>query len=161
LRKKQFLLEEGDTCTHECFVNNGCLRMYHLDNKGQEHIMQFAVADWWIGDPHSFLTGLPSTYFIDALAESEVLLIEKKQLEELYTRVPKFERYFRIGFQNSYTALQRRILAGLSQSVEEKYLDFIDRYADIEQKVPQRQVASYLGITPESLSRIRKQLAGK
>ena len=161
LRKKQYLLEEGEVCTHECFVNSGCLRMYHLNDKGQEHIVQFAVADWWIGDQYSFLTGLPSAYFIDALEESEVLLIEKNKLEELYTAVPKFERFFRIAFQNSYVALQRRILAGLSQSAEEKYLDFLNRYPDIEQKVPQHQVASYLGITPESLSRIRKQLSGK
>jgi CRP-like cAMP-binding protein len=161
MRKKQFLLEESEVCNHECFVNSGCLRMYNLNNKGQEHIIQFAVADWWIADQYSFLTGLPSVYFIDALEESEVLLIEKKQLEQLYTRVPKFERFFRIAFQNSYVALQRRILAGLSQTAEEKYLDFINRYADIERKIPQRQIASYLGITPESLSRIRKQLPRK
>lgn len=161
LRKKQFLLEEGEVCTRECFVNNGCLRMYTLNEKGQEHIMQFATADWWIGDQYSFLTGEPSAYFIDALEESEVLLIEKDKLEQLYTRVPAFERFFRIAFQNSYVALQRRILAGLSQTAEEKYLDFMNRYPDLEQKIPQHQVASYLGITPESLSRIRKQLAGK
>ncbi|MES1225469.1 MAG: Crp/Fnr family transcriptional regulator [Bacteroidota bacterium] len=161
LRKKQFLLEEGGICNHECFVNSGCLRMYHLDDKAQEHIIQFAVSDWWIGDQYSFLTGLPSVYFIDAMEESEVLLIEKKHLEDLYARVPKFERFFRIAFQNSYVSLQRRILAGLSQTAEEKYIDFINRYADIEQKVSQRQIASYLGITPESLSRVRKQLARK
>jgi len=161
LRKKQFLLEEGEVCSHECFVNSGCLRMYKLNEKGQEHIIQFAVTDWWIGDQYSFLTGEPSGYFIDALEESEVLLIEKNRLEQVYERVPKFERFFRIAFQNSYVALQRRILAGLSQTAEEKYLDFINRYPELEQKIPQHQVASYLGITPESLSRIRKQLAGK
>jgi CRP-like cAMP-binding protein len=161
LRKKQFLLEEGEVCTHECFINSGCLRMYNLNDKGQEHIIQFGVADWWIGDQYSFLTGLPSIYFIDALEDSELLLIGKTQLEQLYADVPKFERFFRIAFQNSYVALQRRILAGLSRTAEEKYLDFINRYANIEQKVPQHQVASYLGITPESLSRVRKQLAGR
>lgn len=161
LRKKQFLLEEGAICSRECFVNSGCLRMYMLNEKGQEHIIQFATADWWIGDQYSFLTGEPSAYFIDALEESEVLLIEKDKLEQLYIQVPKFERFFRIAFQNSYVALQRRILAGLSQTAEEKYLDFLNRYPDLEQKLPQHQVASYLGITPESLSRIRKQLAGK
>lgn len=161
LRKKQFLLEEGEPCTHECFVNSGCLRMYKLNEKGQEHLIQFAVADWWIGDQYSFLTGDPSGFFIDALEASDVLLIEKQKLEQLYEQVPRFERFFRIAFQNSYVALQRRILAGLSQTAEEKYLDFIKRYPDLEQKIPQYQVASYLGITPESLSRIRKQLAGK
>jgi CRP-like cAMP-binding protein len=161
LRKKQFLLEEGGVCNHECFVNSGCLRMYKLNEKGQEHIIQFAVTDWWICDQYSFLTSEPSEYFIDALEESEVLLIEKTRLEQLYVRVPMFERFFRIAFQNSYVALQRRIMAGLSQTAEEKYLNFIKRYPALEQKMPQHQIASYLGITPESLSRIRKQLAGK
>ncbi len=161
LRKKQFLLEEGEVCNHECFVNSGCLRQYYLDEKGQEHIIQFAVTDWWIGDQYSFLTGEPSRYFIDALLESEVLLIEKSKLEELYNKIPKFERFFRIAFQNAYVAMQQRILSQLSDPAEKNYLDFIRRYPTIEQSVPQHQVASYLGITPESLSRIRKQLAGK
>jgi len=161
LRKKQFLLEEGRIFQYECFVNSGCLRQYYLDEKGQEHIIQFAISDWWIGDQYSFLTGLPSANFIDAIEESQVLLISKTNLEQLYTQVPKFERLFRIAFQNSYVALQRRILSNLSQTAEERYLDFNKRYHEIEQKVPQHQIASYLGITPESLSRIRKQLAGK
>jgi len=161
LRKKQFLLEEGEVCRHECFVNSGCLRMYKLNDKGQEHILQFAVSDWWIGDQLSLTSGEPSGFFIDALEDSEVLLIEKEKLEQLYRDVPAFERFFRISFQNSYAALQRRILSGISQTAEEKYLDFITRYPNLEQKLPQHQVASYLGITPESLSRIRKQLTGR
>jgi CRP-like cAMP-binding protein len=161
LRKKQFLLEEGEVCRYECFVNNGCLRQYHLDDNGQEHIIQFAITDWWVADQYSFLTGLPSQYFIDALEDSELLLIEKPSLEELYNKVPKFERFFRIAFQNSYVALQRRILANISQTAEERYLHFSRSYPEIEQKVPQHQVASYLGIKPESLSRLRKQLSGK
>lgn len=161
LRKKQFLLEEGEVCSNECFVTKGCLRLYHLDDNGKEHILQFAIADWWIADQYSFLTGLPSHNFIDALDDSEVLLIEKPLLEKLFNEVPKFERFFRIAFQNSYIALQRRLLSNISQSAEERYKNFIKRYPDIEQKVPQHQVASYLGIKPESLSRLRKQLAGK
>ena len=161
LRKKQFLLEEGEVCTHECFVNSGCLRQYYLDEKGQEHIVQFALSDWWIGDQYSFVTGLPSPYFIDTLQESEVLLIEKNKLEELYKAVPKFERFFRIVFQNAYVAMQRRIVSKLSEPAEKSYVDFINRYPNIEQAVPQHQIASYLGITPESLSRIRKQLTLK
>jgi CRP-like cAMP-binding protein len=161
LRKKQFLLEEGEVCHFECFVNSGCLRQYHLDDTGQEHIIQFAITDWWIGDQYSFLTGLPSHYFIDALEDSETLLMERSSLEKLYSEVPKFERFFRIAFQSSYVALQRRILANISQTAEERYLDFSKNYPEIEQKVPQHQIASYLGIKPESLSRLRKQLAGK
>lgn len=161
LRKKQVLLGEGEICTHEYFVNSGCLRQYNLDEKGQEHIVQFAVMDWWIGDQYSFVTGLPGKYFIDALLDSEVLMIEKNKLEELYLKVPKFERFFRIAFQNAYVAMQQRILSKLSEPAEKSYLDFIQRYPDIEQAVPQHQIASYLGITPESLSRIRKQLSAK
>lgn len=161
IRKKQFLLIEGDVCSFECFVNSGCLRQYHLDDSGKEHIIQFAVSDWWIGDQYSFITGLPSQYFIDALEDSEVLLIEKSALENVYKKVPKFERFFRIAFQNSYVALQRRILSGISQTAEERYMSFINSYPEIEQRVPQHQVASYLGIKPESLSRLRKQIAGK
>jgi CRP-like cAMP-binding protein len=161
LRKKQFLLEEGQICSFECFVNSGCLRQYHLDDNGQEHIIQFAITDWWISDQYSFITGLPSQYFIDALEDSQVLLIEKSSLEKLFTEVPKFERFFRIAFQNSYVALQQRILANISQTAEERYLHFSKNYPAIEQKVPQHQIASYLGIKPESLSRLRKQLSGK
>lgn len=161
LRKKQFLLEEGEVCNFECFVNSGCLRQYYLDDNAHEHILQFAVTDWWIGDQYSFLTGLPSQYFIDALENSQVVLLKRSSLEKLYADVPKFERFFRMAFQNSYVALQRRILASISQTAEERYLQFSQNYPEIEQKVPQHQVASYLGITPESLSRLRKQLAGK
>lgn len=161
LRKKQVLLGEGDVCMHEFFVNSGCLRQYYLDEKGQEHIVQFAVMDWWIGDQYSFVTGLPGKYFIDALLDSEILMIEKSKLEDLYINVPKFERFFRIAFQNAYVAMQARILSKLSETAEKSYLDFIRRYPNIEQAVPQHQIASYLGITPESLSRIRKQLSGK
>lgn len=161
LRKKQFLLEEGEVCDHECFVNSGCLRQYYLDEKGLEHIVQFALSDWWIGDQYSIVTGLPSPYFIDTLQEAEVLLIEKNKLEELYAEVPKFERFFRIAFQNAYVAMQRRIVSKLSEPAEKSYVDFINRYPNIEQAVPQHQIASYLGITPESLSRIRRQLVSK
>jgi len=161
LRKKQFLLEEGEVVNFECFVNSGCLRLYHLDENAQEHILQFAISDWWIGDQYSFLTGMPSHYFIDALEDSQVLLLERSSLEKLYVEVPKFERFFRIALQNSYVALQRRILAGISQTAEERYLQFSKNYPEIMRRVPQHQVASYLGIKPESLSRLRRQLSGK
>jgi CRP-like cAMP-binding protein len=161
LRKKQVLLDEGEVCTFECFVNSGCLRQYFLDEKGQEHIVQFAVMDWWISDQYSFLTGNTTRYFIDALEESEVLLMDKPDLEVLFIKVPKFERFFRIAFQNAFVAMQQRILTTLSESAEKNYLEFMQRYPNIEQTIPQHQVASYLGITPESLSRIRKQMTGK
>jgi CRP-like cAMP-binding protein len=157
LRKKQYLLQAGDTSRHECFVNKGCLRTYHVDDKGQEHIVQFAIEEWWIGDMYSFITGQPSLYHIDALEDCELLLIEKQQWEKLFEQVPKFERFFRRLLQNAFIAMQRRIAENMSLSAEERYTNFLQRYPQFEQRLPQRQIASFLGITPESLSRIRKR----
>jgi CRP-like cAMP-binding protein len=161
LRKRQYLLQAGDMCRYECFVNSGCLRTYSVDEKGQEHIVQFAVENWWTSDMYSFLTQTPATYNIDAMEDSEVVLIEKSAYEELLFKVPKFDRMFRIILQNAFVAQQRRIMENMSLPAHERYLSFIQRYPQIEQRVPQHQVASYLGITPESLSRIRRQLTGK
>jgi CRP-like cAMP-binding protein len=161
LRKKQYLIQEGVVSRYESFVNKGCLRSYYIDEKGQEHIAQFAIEGWWIGDMYSFLTSTPARLNVDALEDSELLCIDKPSLEELYLQIPKFERFFRIILQNAFIAHQQRIIANMSKSAEERYLDFIKRYPHLEQRVPQHQVASYLGITPESLSRIRKQLTGR
>ncbi|MES1224306.1 MAG: cyclic nucleotide-binding domain-containing protein, partial [Bacteroidota bacterium] len=106
IRRKQYLLQEGDVCHYEYFVTKGCLRTYQLDQKGQEYIVQFAIEDWWIGDMYSFITQKPSKYNIDALEDSVVLAIEKKLLDELYIRVPKFEKFFRHLLQNAFIALQ-------------------------------------------------------
>ncbi|HEX5168205.1 MAG TPA: Crp/Fnr family transcriptional regulator [Cyclobacteriaceae bacterium] len=157
LRKRQYLLQAGDVCRHECFVTKGCLRAYTVDKKGDEHIVMFAIEDWWISDLYSFLTGTPATQHIEALEETEVLLIEKDDLEKLYTEVPKFDRLMRILMQNAFIANQRRILASISQTAEEQYLNFIQKYPALEQRIPQHQIASYLGIAPETISRIRKK----
>jgi CRP-like cAMP-binding protein len=154
-------VQEGDVCRFETFVNKGCLRAYHIDEKGQEHIAQFAIEGWWISDMYSFLTATPARFNVDALEDSELLCIDKLSLEELYIQVPKFERFFRIILQNAFIAHQQRIIANMSKTVEEHYLDFMNYYSQLEQRVPQHQVASYLGITPESLSRIRRQLTEK
>jgi CRP-like cAMP-binding protein len=161
LRKKQYLVQEGDVCRFESFVNKGCLRVYHIDEKGQEHIAQFAIEEWWISDMYSFFTGTPARLNVDALEDSELFCIDKSSHEELLLQVPKFERFFRIILQNAYISHQQRIIANMSKTAEERYLEFNERYPQLEQRVPQHQVASYLGITPESLSRIRKQLAEK
>lgn len=158
LRRKQYPIQEGDVSRFESFVNKGCLRAYYLDEKGQEHIAQFAIEGWWIGDMYSFLTSTPARLNVDALEDSELLCIDKPSLEEMYLQVPKFERFFRIILQNAFIAHQQRIIANMSKSAEERYREFIQRYPQLEQRVSQHQVASYLGITPESLSRIRKQL---
>jgi CRP-like cAMP-binding protein len=157
LRKKQYLLQAGDASRYEHFVSKGLLRAYTVDAKGQEHIAMFAMEGWWTSDLYSFLTNTPATQHIDALEDSEVLSIEKPDLERLYTEVPKFERFFRILLQNAFVANQQRILASISQTAEEQYLNFIKKYPSLEQRIPQHQIASFLGITPETISRIRKQ----
>jgi len=161
LRRKQYLLQEGDICRCENFVVQGCLRTYHIDSKGQEHIVQFAVEDWWIGDMYSFLTQKPSRYAIDALEDSVVLSIEKKSMDELYIKVPKFEKFYRHLLQNAFIALQERITSNISGTGEERYRQFQLKYSKIEERVPQRMIASFLGLTPESLSRIRRQFTDK
>jgi len=161
LNKKQFLQHQGDITQYETFVTKGCLRTYYLDQQGQEHIVQFALEGWWIGDLYSFLTQHPSRYTIQALEDCELLQIDKNSLEELYQQVPKLERFFRIIIQNAFIASTNRILSSMSQTAEERYLEFIGKYPDIEQRVPQYHVAAYLGVTAEFLSRIRKKFSRK
>ena len=161
LKRKQYLLQAGDVCRFETFVNKGCLRTYSVNDKGQENVLQFSIEDWWTGDLHSFLTGKESIYNIEALEDCEMLQLDKASLEQLYITVPKFERFFRILMQNAYIALQKRISGSMGDKAEDRYVDFIQKYPQLEQRLPQHQVASYLGITPEFLSRIRRQLITK
>jgi len=161
LRKNQFLLNEGEICTHIGFVNSGCLREYTIDNKGTEHIVQFAIEDWWVSDLNSFLSGKPAEYNVDALQDSEVLLLEKSARDEMLDKCPKMERFFRLLVEANHVATHQRIADSLSASAEERYLKFIKTYPKLFETVPQNQIASYLGITPQSLSRIRKDLTQK
>jgi CRP-like cAMP-binding protein len=156
LRKRQFLLQAGDLNPYENFVINGCLRAYTVDPQGEEHIVMFGVEGWWISDLYSFLTNTPATQNIDALEDSEVFSIDRSDLDRLYEQVPKFNRFFLKLLQNAFVAHQRRILASISQTAEEQYIDFIAKYPSIEQRVPQHQIASYLGLSPETISRIRR-----
>src|SRR5919205_3444355 len=135
LRKKQYLLQQEDVCKYTAFVEKGVLRSYTIDDKGVEHIIQFALEGWWIADLYSFLTGEPSSYNIDALEDAELLLINKTGQETLLQKVPSFERYLRILTQNSLVAMQRRLVGSLSQSAEEKYIKLINTYPDIVQRV--------------------------
>lgn len=160
IRKKQYLLQAGEVSRFENFVTKGLLRAYTVDGKGQEHIAMFAMEGWWISDLYSFLTETPATQYIDALEDTEVLSIEKADLEKLYLEVPKFDRLFRKLLQNAFVANQQRILAGISQTAEEQYLAFIKKYPTLEQRIPQHQIASFLGITPETISRIRRNQVG-
>ena len=154
-RKRQYIQQEGDVIRLETFVIKGLTRTYEVDDKGQEHVIHFGPEDWWVGDLYSFLTQTPSTYNIDCLEDTETLQISRDDLELLYERVPKMERHFRILVQHAFVATTRRLSSSLSKSAAERYEEFIKRYPHIEQRVPNHQIASYLGITPQSLSRIR------
>ena len=157
LRKRQYLVQAGEPCRYECFINKGCLRQYHVDEKGAERILAFAVEDYWVSDMYGLITGGPALTNIDALEDCELLLIEKNAFEALLLKVPKLERFFRIILQRAFVSHQRRIIENISLQADERYCRFVERYLFLEQRLPQRQIASYLGITPESLSRIRKQ----
>ena len=161
LRKDTYLLQAGEICRYLTFVTKGFLRSYTIDAKGEEHIVQFAFEGWWISDLYSYLTSQPSTYFIDALEDSDLLLIESGLYDKLCSAIPAYERYFRILLQNNYIASHRRILASISLSAEEQYRQLLETCPSIEQRVAQRYIASYLGITPEALSRIRSRISRK
>src|SRR5215213_7254896 len=157
IRKRQYLVQAGESCRYEYFINKGCLRQYYLDDKGHEHVLYFAIEDYWISDMYGLTTGEPALTNIDALEDCELLVIEKTFYEELFIEVPKLERFFRIILQRSLIGQQRRVIENMSLHADERYYRFAERYPFLEQRLPQKQIASYLGITPESLSRIRKQ----
>ncbi len=156
LKKKDFLLRAGDRSNHMRFITEGCLRLYNIDASGKEHILQFGIQGWWINDLFAYLTEKPATYFIQAITNSAVLQIQRERLNELFDQIPKLDRFFRIKTQNGYVALQERTIHSMSQPAEERYTAFIERYRSMEQEIPQYMIASYLGITPEHLSAIRK-----
>lgn len=161
IRRRQYLLQEGDVCRHLVFVEKGLLRSYNVDEKGTEHMIHFALEGWWMSDTYSFLSGEVSSYNIDAIEDSELLLITLQGFEEMMLKVPVMERYFRILFQNNIISKERRLISSISDSAEEKYVRLAESSPQLVQRIPLNMVASYLGITPETLSRIRKKLAKK
>src|SRR5690606_21014023 len=161
LRKRQYLRQEGDICKYTVFVEKGLLRSFTVDDKGSEHILQFAMEGWWLADLYSFLTNEPSPYHMDAIEESELLMIDRESWDNLLERVPAMERYFRILIQNNLIATQRRLIGAMSETAEEKYIKLTQTFPECIQRVPQHMIASYLGITRETLSRTRGQMANK
>ena len=158
LRRKQYLLQDGDISKFVAFVEKGVLRLYSIDEKGNEHIIQFAVEGWLISDLSSFVTGNPATYAIDALEDCELILISRASNEELLKTMPKYETWMRLQITGAYIALQKRLTSTISLSLEERYACLIEIYPHIVQRVPQHMIASYMGLTPETLSRIRKKM---
>ncbi len=161
IRRRQFILNEGDVCKHYTFVVEGCFKMYKVDDKGQEHNLQFAIENSWISDIGSFHAEEPSELYIEALEKSIILQIAKPDLLYLYGNHSKFDRNFRVIIENSFINLQKRVLQNISVSAEERYLDFLQNYPDLFNRISNVQIASYIGVTPEFLSKIRKTLVTK
>ncbi|MCH8558218.1 MAG: Crp/Fnr family transcriptional regulator [Balneolia bacterium] len=157
--KRTFLLRANDYCRHLTFVRSGSLYSYSVDKKGNQHIFRFAFAGWWIADLQSFFTDTPSTFNIEALEDSELILMDRADHEMLMEEIPAYERYHRIILENAYVAMQRRVENGLGLTAEEKYERLIRDNPELLQRVPQTLIASYLGITPETLSRVRGKRA--
>lgn len=158
IKKKELLLKEGNVCDFFCFIEKGCCRLYLINEKGNEQTLQFGIEDWWIMDYMSYTTEKPSDFYIQAIENSEVLLIQKKDLEQLLIEVPKLERYFRIVLQKTFAATQMRIKFLFTMSAEERYLHFKNAQPEFVQRVPQYMLASYLDFSAEFMSKIR---AGK
>jgi CRP-like cAMP-binding protein len=161
LRKKQYLLQEGDICKSIAFIEKGALKAYSIDESGNERIIQFGMEGWVISDLYSFITGDPATYNIDAIEDAELVLISKQAHEELLQQLPKYETFTRLNITGAYIAMQKRLTSILSSSLEERYANFIALYPDIVQRVPQHMIASYMGLTPETLSRVRQKMTRK
>jgi CRP-like cAMP-binding protein len=159
--KKTLILKEDQLCKSIFFVQSGALRAFHLDKNGRESTILFALPDWWITDMHGFIHQLPAMLYIEALERSEVLQLNKNDLDELLRKVPKFERFFRILMQNAYIREQLRVIQNLSLSAEERYNQFLKKYPQVAKQVTLKQIASYLGITPEFLSIIRANKTGR
>jgi CRP/FNR family transcriptional regulator, anaerobic regulatory protein len=153
--KKEIILKEGQLCKDISFVQSGTLRAYYTDKTGKESTIMFAVSDWWVTDMYCFINQLPAMLYIEALQDSCIFQLEKTDLDELLDKVPKFERFFRIIMQNAYIREQLRVIENLSLTAEERYHNFLAKYPRVVQQVTQKQIASYLGITPEFLSIIR------
>lgn len=161
IRKRQYLLQEGDVCHYNCFIVKGCLRLYRVGEDGTEHILRFGVENWWISDHESYNTGNPSKGNIDALENCEVILIDKPAFMSLMRNIPVFKNFIDGLKARSFDASQNRIMGNISFSAEEKYQNFMTTFPDIFSRVPLHMIASYLGVSRETLSRIRNQFASK
>ena len=156
IKRRQFILQENDVCKHYTFVVLGCFKMYGVDNEGGEHIIQFAAENEWITDISSFHSGKASRLYIEAIEPSVILQIDQTNLIHLYHNYHKFDRIFRVIVENKHNELQNRVLQNISSTAEERYFSFLEQYPKLTNRLPNTQIASYIGITPEFLSKIRR-----
>jgi CRP-like cAMP-binding protein len=161
LRKRQYLLQEGDVCKYLSFISKGAFRQFTVDNKGNEHIIRFGIERWWMADYEGFINHTPSRYNIEALEDAELLQITNETMDHLKKTVPAIDDMVNKMNQRSYISNQKRIHSSISNTAEDRYTDLMNTYPELLQRFPQNMIASYLGISPETLSRIRKQMAGK
>ena len=160
-KAKTVILNAGEVCTHSYFVNSGLLRSFNINDNIVEHVLSFACEGWWIGDMHSLLSQKPGNLFIEVVEDAEVVLLSKENQEQLYKEIPKLERFFRILIENSLVAYQERLMDNLSLTAEERFDKFYKRYPTLIQKVPQKQIASYIGVTPEFFSKMKARILKK
>ncbi len=156
--KGQYIVQQGDICKQSSYLVAGCTKTFYMDNKGQEHIIMFAIEDWWVSDIGSFITQSPADYNVQCLENTDVVQFPYHSQEALLEAIPKFERLFRKMLEKALVSSQKRIVQGFSMTAKEQYLQFRKQYPTIEQRVPQYMIASYLGITKEFLSKIKSQL---
>jgi CRP-like cAMP-binding protein len=161
VKKGQFVVHEGSVCKATAFVNKGSLRTYFADLNGQEHIVQFAIEGWWISDLNSFIMQVPATFNVQAIEDSILLEVPFENLEALYNQIPALERYFRIITQRAFVSFQQRAVQNISMSAEDRYRSFQEKFPKLELRIPQKLVASYLGVSAEFLSKIKKRLREK
>ena len=159
LKKGATILKADDKVLNQYYVYNGCLRTYFIDKSGKEHTLQFAINDWWISDYTAFFTTTKAVMYIETIEEATIYQISKKSMEDLFIEIPQLETFFRKKMEKAFASFQKRILANLAQSAKERYVSFINTYPNIEQTVKNYHIASYLGITTETLSRIRKEMS--
>ncbi|CAM1345521.1 Crp/Fnr family transcriptional regulator [Tenacibaculum amylolyticum] len=157
--KDQYILQQGDVCKHANFIVKGCAKTFHADNNGQEHIIMFSVEDWWASDMGSFITQTPADYNVQCIENTELIQFNHETIEELYAKIPKLERCFRQITERALVSSLKRIVRNFSKTAKERYIIFKENYPEIEQRIPQYMLASYLGISKEFLSKIKSQLA--
>ena len=157
--KNQYIVQQGDVCKSVNFIITGCTKTFYMDTEGQEHIVMFSIEDWWASEIGSFVTQSPSNYHVQCIEDTELVQISFLDQEELFIKIPKLERFFRLILEQAFVASQKRIITSFSLTAKEQYLNFKTQYPKLEERIPQYMVASYLGFSREFLSRIKKQLA--